>query len=124
MHQTTLRLSPDLWQTLEQECARLGVSAAQYLREAAIARLAYSAGLEGDPDYDAALAHAGVPAPKERHDAAADQGPNRPIAETLSDNLESLSALAAQSRLARNRAVELREHAAAVRAQRHPEEES
>jgi ribbon-helix-helix CopG family protein len=124
MHQTTLRLSPDLWEALDQESARLGVSVAQYLREAAIARLAYSAGREGDPDYEAALARAGVPAPKGRRDAAADQGPDRSITETLSDILESLSALAAQSDLARKRSIELRERAAAVRAQRHrPEEE-
>jgi hypothetical protein len=124
MHQTTLRLSPDLWEALDQESARLGVSVAQYLREAAIARLAYFAGREGDPDYEAALARAGVPAPKGRRDAAADQVPDRSITETLSDILESLSALAAQSDLARKRSIELRERAAAVRAQRHrPEEE-
>jgi hypothetical protein len=61
MHQTTVRFGPDLWEALEAECADLGMSAAQYVREATLARLAYSAGRRGDPLYEAALAVAGVP---------------------------------------------------------------
>lgn len=59
MHQTTVRFGPDLWEALEQECERLGVSAAQYLREAALARLAYTAGRRHEPDYEEALVDAG-----------------------------------------------------------------
>ena len=51
MHQTTVRFSPDLWESLEDESKQLGVSVAQYLREAAIARLAYAAGRVGDTAY-------------------------------------------------------------------------
>jgi hypothetical protein len=58
MHQTTVRFGPDLWQAMESECARLGVSAAQYLREAALARLAYTGGRAGFPAYEIALAKA------------------------------------------------------------------
>jgi hypothetical protein len=47
MHQTTVRFGPELWEALEAECRRLGVSAAQYLRDAALARLAYTAALRG-----------------------------------------------------------------------------
>lgn len=56
MHQTTVRFGPDLWEALEAECSRLGVSAAQYVREAALARLAFTAGQVGAPEYEAALA--------------------------------------------------------------------
>jgi hypothetical protein len=48
MHQTTVRFTPDLWWQLEQEAERSGVSAAQYVREATLARLAYTAGQRGD----------------------------------------------------------------------------
>jgi hypothetical protein len=61
MHQTTVRFGPDLWEALEGECARLGVSAAQFLREAAVARLAYNAGRRGDIEYEQSLVGAGAP---------------------------------------------------------------
>ena len=60
MHQTTVRFGPDLWEALELECRRLGVSAAQYLREAALARLAYTAGRVGANGYELALLAAGA----------------------------------------------------------------
>jgi hypothetical protein len=49
MHQTTVRFNADLWQQLEREAARIGVSAAQYVRDATFARLAYAAGQRGEP---------------------------------------------------------------------------
>jgi hypothetical protein len=48
MHQTTVRFGADLWANLEQEAARSGVSAAQFVRDATLARLAYAAGQRGD----------------------------------------------------------------------------
>jgi hypothetical protein len=60
MHQTTVRFSPDLWEALSEECSRLGVSAAQFVREAALARLSYIAGRRGDLRMDAALEAAAV----------------------------------------------------------------
>lgn len=50
MHQTTVRFGPDLWQALEQEAQRLGVSVAQYVRDSALARLAYTQGVLGRSD--------------------------------------------------------------------------
>jgi hypothetical protein len=44
MHQTTVRFGPELWRMLEAETERMGVSVAHYVREAALARLAYAAG--------------------------------------------------------------------------------
>jgi hypothetical protein len=55
MHQTTLRFSPDVWAALDEEASRLGVSAAQYIREAAVARLAYGMGRRGDREFEAAV---------------------------------------------------------------------
>jgi hypothetical protein len=60
MHQTTLRIAPDLWETLTVEARLAGVSIAQYIREAALARLAYTAGRRGDAGYEAALRAAGA----------------------------------------------------------------
>ena len=48
MHQTTLRFPEDLWRFLEHEAKALGISVAQYVREAALARVAYDAGSRGD----------------------------------------------------------------------------
>jgi hypothetical protein len=74
MHQTTVRFGADLWAALEVECERLGVSAAQYLRESALARLAYTAGRRGEREYDEALTAAGAPSTDpewlSQHDAA------------------------------------------------------
>jgi hypothetical protein len=55
MHQTTVRFGPDLWAALEKECARLGVSVAQYVRESALTRIVYAAGRRGDDEFEFAL---------------------------------------------------------------------
>ena len=120
MHQTTVRFGSDLWEALEDECARLGVSVAQYLREAALTRLIYAAGRRGDDEFELALALA--------------TGTERPA--TVEDDLDSIAgaaraagtireravregsesaALAAQGELVRRRARELREQIAARR---------
>jgi predicted DNA-binding protein len=49
MHQTTIRFGHELWDTLEHAAEDGGVSVAQYVREAAIERLARSGAL-GDVD--------------------------------------------------------------------------
>jgi hypothetical protein len=51
MHQTTLRFGKDLWDALELEAQAVGVSVAQFIREAAVARLGYAAARRGDPDW-------------------------------------------------------------------------
>jgi hypothetical protein len=59
MRATTVRFGESLWRLVEREARREGVSAAQFIRDAAIVRTAYAMGERGDPDYEAALAGAG-----------------------------------------------------------------
>jgi GAF domain-containing protein len=56
MKATTVRFGEDLWAMLERESARLGVSAAQFIREATIMRVAILAGARGDPDAELSIA--------------------------------------------------------------------
>ena len=56
MQATLIRFGPDLLAVIRAEARLGGVSVAQYVREAALARVAYTAGRRGDVDYDAALA--------------------------------------------------------------------
>lgn len=119
MHQTTVRFGSDLWEALEAECARLGVSAAQYLREAALARLAYTAGRRGDPLYDEALVAVG--APQTQGNGAADREVAAMGAEGASsdshERVAESSAVNAQSEQVRARARVIRERAEELRRQ-------
>jgi hypothetical protein len=45
---TTIRFSSELWGLLEGEARKEGVSVAQYVRDAALFRIGYSAGARGD----------------------------------------------------------------------------
>lgn len=60
MKATTVRFSDDLWGLLEQEAANAGVSAAQFVRDSAVLRIAYLMGRRGDPDLDATLERLGA----------------------------------------------------------------
>jgi hypothetical protein len=44
MRATTIRFPNDLWEQLEREARKQGTSVAQYVRDAALYRVAYSAG--------------------------------------------------------------------------------
>jgi hypothetical protein len=74
MRATTVRFSEDLWQLLEDESTRQGISAAQFVRDAAIVRLAFLAGRRGDAESEQS-----VEAIAER---AARRRPDRPAADT------------------------------------------
>jgi hypothetical protein len=117
MHQTTVRFGPDLWDAVELECARLGVSAAQYLREAALARLSYSAGRRGEDDYEEALVGAGAEA------TMTQAGIRVPVVvpgvtaaqQESTEQRDAASAVTAQSELVWRRAREVRAHSAELR---------
>lgn len=111
MHQTTLRFPEDLWRFLEEEAKSLGVSVAQYVREAALARAAYDAGRRGQPLFvDTAVIRgaAGLHAPP--------LAPARQKAGVVEDAQETVTdsaAVWAQARLVRRRSEQLREQARA-----------
>jgi hypothetical protein len=48
MRATTIRFTPELWELLQREAEREEVSVAQYVRDAALFRVAYGAGVRGD----------------------------------------------------------------------------
>lgn len=56
MRATTVRFSEELWRLLEEEAAREGVSAAQYVRDATVMRVGYTMGRRGDAAMESALA--------------------------------------------------------------------
>ncbi len=53
---TTVRFGEDLWTLLEREAAREGLSAAQYVRDAAVLRLAFAMAEQGDAQAQTTLA--------------------------------------------------------------------
>ena len=123
MHQTTLRFPRDVWAALEQEATRLGVSAAQYIREAAVARLAYGLGRRGDPGLENAIRGAGPAVSRAEwepldHDTHSRQ---EVAVEHAHDALSSSEALWAQGKLARERAQELRDRIGVQRRERAPD---
>jgi hypothetical protein len=116
MHQTTVRFGSDLWTALEQECEGLGVSIAQYVRESALTRLVYASGRRGDAAFELALELATGADPDAELRAmeeletlvgTARRAPS-PHERASREGTEA-AALAAQGRLARQRARELRE---------------
>jgi len=97
MHQTTVRFGTDLWSMLEAEAAATGVSAAQYVRDATLARLAYTFGRRGGSlSGETAVA-------------------NAMALEQARSGIESSAALWAQGHLARERARKLRDDARKAR---------
>lgn len=95
MHQTTVRFGADLWADVEREAGRVGVSAAQFIRDATLARIAYSAGAAGDPGAGSSRQADGTPRLRAVQDAR----------ERISDS----EAVWAQARLAREQARRIRD---------------
>jgi len=65
MRATTIRFPNDLWEQLEREARRQGISTAQYVRDAALYRVAFTAGAASGVGTDGADAWraAASPAP-------------------------------------------------------------
>ena len=92
MRATTVRFSDSLWTLIEREASRDGVSAAQYVRDAAILRTAYTMGQRGDEDFDEAFARAAG-------SAKADVGPPLDGAERRRALLDAAAAVEDKDRL-------------------------
>lgn len=116
MHQTTIRFGADLWGALSRSAEEQGISIAQYVREAAVARMAHEAAVPGttrpegelQADTDRRRAARGA------HDAA--RGAEARSASRA--QVEGSLAVWAQGRQARARARAIREHSARIRAER------
>lgn len=64
MRATTIRFTPELWTLLQREAEREDVSVAQYVRDAALFRVAYGAGVrreQGIPGEEADALKPAVP---------------------------------------------------------------
>jgi hypothetical protein len=85
MRVTTVRFGDDLWAMLERESRRHGLSAAQFVRDATILRIAFLAAQRGDPEAEATLA--GVAAR-----ALADRGAGVPAAVADPDRIAAVRA--------------------------------
>jgi len=70
MKATTVRFGEDLWAMLERESKRLGISAAQFVREATIMRVSMLAGSRGDPDAELMIADIAAQAKAKRADVS------------------------------------------------------
>jgi|1186.fasta_scaffold472604_2 hypothetical protein len=81
MKATLVRFGPELYEELRAEAGRAGVSIAEYVREAVVARMAYSAGRRGDTTYGeaarSAAARARAEAAKVREESSAVRAENR-----------------------------------------------
>jgi hypothetical protein len=113
MHQTTLRFGADLWEQIEREAAAVGVSTAQFVREAALARVAYTAGRRGDAEYDAALVHASTSLA-----ARATRQKPATVERSARESDSSVALWSSQAAQPRRRSQAVRERAATIRATR------
>ena len=102
MHQTTVRFGPDLWAALQGEAERAGVSVAQFVRDAAVARLAFADGIERGRSL-------AVNGPR----LAGEQAPR--LVRQFEAEQTSIEALRAQGQLARDRSRRLRAEAETLR---------
>jgi hypothetical protein len=102
MHQTTIRFTLAIWEQVEAEARREGISAAQYVRDATVTTLAYGVGSRG------------------RDRALETQPPARAGAAMLgaAEARQGSAAVWAQAQLARDRARATREASTSMRDRR------
>jgi len=115
MHQTTLRFGPELWSRLERAASRGSVSIAQYVREAALERLARARPSDDDAANPDEATVAGLDAELERDPYLARARQAEDTAGESITQQQNTAALMAQNHLVRKRALELREQAIRLR---------
>jgi Ribbon-helix-helix protein, copG family len=119
MKVTTVRFGEDLWALLEAEAAAAGVSVSQYIREAALARAAFSAGARAGVPVATLAQVARRTLDPETGERERDPSTERLIAALMverargagaaaSETAEETTALVGQARQAARRAGELR----------------
>jgi hypothetical protein len=109
MKVTTVRFSEDLWNAVVKEAEHAGVSASQFIREAALARAAAAAGTRGDVIFDSATIrqtalHSMLSDERQRELEKALAILTRVLSGSIREESE---ALLAESRQARRRAAKL-----------------
>jgi hypothetical protein len=118
LHQTTIRFAPDVWREIEEAAGAGGVSAAHFIRDAAVTRLAHLA-TRGLVDLGEAFE---IPVDTEDVPREIDAGPPGARADAARAGaeaaLEDSQAVWAQARLARLHARTAREEAERLRSER------
>jgi hypothetical protein len=116
MHQTTIRFGSDLWRALSLAAEEQGTSVAQYVREAAVARMAQGSRSGGSPE----AATAGAADTDRRRSAERPHDADRGAAARSAsrDQVEGSRAVWAQGQQARAQARAVREESARIRALR------
>lgn len=113
MKTTTLRFGSDLWALLEHEAEESGVSVAQYVREAALARAAFSAGARAGAPAELLEAWSASALAPHLHGPQHDADTNRLIAALMriraQDRREESAALREQTRQMQRRSRQLGE---------------
>jgi hypothetical protein len=103
MRATTVRFSDDLWGLLERESARHGISAAQFVRDSTILRIAFLAAERGDAEARLTLTDVAAGALADRGGGVPAPGVENParVAAVRGTGLLDAPASAALDRLAR-----------------------
>lgn len=108
MKVTTVRFSEDLWDVISVESALAGISASEFIREAALARAAAAAGARGEMPFTSfrsvadEIGRVSVAAPDQRAEI---QDALSKLSRAMASGIRSdAEALRAQSRLARGAA--------------------
>jgi len=97
MRVSAVRFGADLWQLLEEEAALVGVSVAQYVREAALARASAAAATRGEDTFELLARGASRRSANDSSIPKADHSPAEAIASKANDARSGAQALVAQS---------------------------
>jgi hypothetical protein len=117
MKVTSVRFGSDLWELLEGEAARVGVSVSQYLREAALARATAAAAARGEAPFEllaGAIREVAADHPDTALRHAASDALSHLARLVAVDTREAAEAVTAESRQARLMAKRRRDRAAEV----------